>query len=116
MEKFFKVLHRCKTEEIYKQVLEAITGKNPECGQYLSNITLALYVMYDVQRPRFDHTTSNIVEIAKSAILPIRSYGPLRMCIELYLYMMEQKAKQHRLTLTLNEERLTPYAAKFMAT
>ncbi|KAL3677408.1 hypothetical protein R1sor_027356 [Riccia sorocarpa] len=115
MEKFFKVLHRCKTEERYKQVLEAITEKNPECGQYLGNIPPALYVMYAVRRPRFGHTTSNIVEIANSAILPIRSYGPLRMCIELYLYMMEQKAKQHRLSLTLNEE-LTPYAAKYMAT
>ncbi|KAL3680653.1 hypothetical protein R1sor_023609 [Riccia sorocarpa] len=103
MEKFFKVL-------------EAITEKNPECGQYLSNIPPALYVMYAVRLPRFGHTTSNIVEIANSAILPIRSYGPLRMCIELYLYMMEQKAKQHRLSLTLNEERLIPYAARFMAT
>ncbi|KAL3680149.1 hypothetical protein R1sor_023105 [Riccia sorocarpa] len=116
MEKFFKVLHRCKTEERYKQVLEAITEKNPKCGQYLSNIPPALYVMYDVRRPRFGHTTSNIVEIANSAILPIRSYGPLRMCIELYLYMMEQKAKEHRLSLTLNEERLTLYAAWYMAT
>ncbi|KAL3694216.1 hypothetical protein R1sor_007867 [Riccia sorocarpa] len=116
MEKFFKVLHRCKTEERYKQVLEAITEKNSTCGQYLSNIPPALYVMYVVRRPRFGHTTSNIVEIANSAILPIKSYGPLRMCIELYLYMMEQKAKQHRLSLTLNEERLTPYAAKYMAT
>ncbi|KAL3694280.1 hypothetical protein R1sor_007931 [Riccia sorocarpa] len=116
MEKFFKVLHRCKTEERYKQVLEAITEKNPACGQYLSNIPPALYVMYAVRRPRFSHTTSNIVEIANSAILPIMSYGPLRMCIELYLYMMEQKAKQHRLSLTLNEERLTPYAARYMAT
>ncbi|KAL3676026.1 hypothetical protein R1sor_025974 [Riccia sorocarpa] len=111
MEKFFKLVHRCKTEERYKQVLEAITEKNPACGQYLSNIPPALYVMYVVRRPRFGHTTSNIVKIANSAILPIRSYGPLRMCIELYLYMMEQKAKQHRLSLTLNEERLTPYAA-----
>ncbi|KAL3680208.1 hypothetical protein R1sor_023164 [Riccia sorocarpa] len=116
MEKFFKVLHRCKIEERYKQVLEAITEKNPACGQYLSNILPALYVIYAVRRPRFGHTTSNIVEIANSAILPVRSYGPLRMCIELYLYMMEQKVKQHRLSLTLNEERLTPYAAKYMAT
>ncbi|KAL3698582.1 hypothetical protein R1sor_012658 [Riccia sorocarpa] len=115
MEKFFKVLHRCKTEERYKHVLDAITEKNLACGQYLSNIPPALYVMYAVRRPRFGHTTSNIVEIAISAILPIRSYGPLRMCIELYLYMMEQKAKQHRLSLTLNEG-LTPYAAKYMAT
>ncbi|KAL3690054.1 hypothetical protein R1sor_016363 [Riccia sorocarpa] len=68
------------------------------------------------QEIQFGHTTSNIVEIANSAILPIRSYGPLRMCIELYLYMMEQKAKQHRLSLTLNEETLTPYAARYMAT
>ncbi|KAL3689240.1 hypothetical protein R1sor_015549 [Riccia sorocarpa] len=116
MEKFSKVLHRCKTEERYKHVLEAITEKNPECGQYLSNITPALYVIYVVRRPRIGHTTSNIVEIANSAILPVMSYGPLRMCIELYLYMMEQKTKQHRLSLTLNEERLTPYAAKYMAT
>ncbi|KAL3695186.1 hypothetical protein R1sor_009262 [Riccia sorocarpa] len=116
MEKFFKVLHRCKTEERYKQVLDAITEKNPEYGQYLSNIPPALYVMYAVRRPRFGHSTSNIVEIANSAILPIMSYGPLRMCTELYLYMMEQKAKQHRLSLTLNEKRLTPYAAKYMAT
>ncbi|KAL3677398.1 hypothetical protein R1sor_027346 [Riccia sorocarpa] len=115
MEKFFKVLHRCKTEERYKQVLEAITEKNPECGQYLSNIPPALYAMYAVRRPRFGYTTSNIVEIANSAILPFRSYGPLRMCIELYLHMMEQKAKQHRLSLTLNDG-LTPYAAKYMAT
>ncbi|KAL3691817.1 hypothetical protein R1sor_005468 [Riccia sorocarpa] len=97
-------------------VPEAITEKNPACGQYLSNIPPALYVMYVVRRPRFGHTTSNIVEIANSAILPVKSYGPLRMCIELYLYMMEQKAKQHRLSLTLNEERLTPYAARYMAT
>ncbi|KAL3684812.1 hypothetical protein R1sor_002834 [Riccia sorocarpa] len=108
------VSDRCKG--IISTVLEAITEKNPECGQYLSNIPPALYVMYDVQRPRFGHTTSNIVEIANSAILPIMSYSPLRMCMELYLYMMEQKAKQHRLSLTLNEERLTPYAAKYMAT
>ncbi|KAL3697249.1 hypothetical protein R1sor_011325 [Riccia sorocarpa] len=116
MEKFFKVLHRCKTEERYKQVQEAVTEKKPACGQYLNNIPPALYVMYVVRRPRFGHTTSNIVEIANSVILPVMSYGPLRMCIELYLYMMEQKAKQHRLSLTLNEERLTPYAAKYLAT
>ncbi|KAL3681882.1 hypothetical protein R1sor_024838 [Riccia sorocarpa] len=97
-------------------IYEEFTEKNPECGQYLSNIPPALYVMYAVRCPRFGHTTSNIVEIANSAILPIKSYGPLRMCIELYLYMMEQKARQHRLSLTLNEERLTPYAAKYMAT
>ncbi|KAL3702209.1 hypothetical protein R1sor_020231 [Riccia sorocarpa] len=102
--------------EIQYHVLEAITKKNPECGQYLSNIHPALYVMYAIRRPKFGHTTSNIVEIANSAILPVMSYGPLRMCIKLYLYMMEQKAKQHRLSLTLNEERLTPYAAKYMAT
>ncbi|KAL3683983.1 hypothetical protein R1sor_002005 [Riccia sorocarpa] len=45
MEKFFKVLHRCKTEERYKQVLEAITEKNPECRQYLSNISPALHII-----------------------------------------------------------------------
>ncbi|KAL3697567.1 hypothetical protein R1sor_011643 [Riccia sorocarpa] len=53
MEKFFKVLHQCKTEERYKQVLEAITEKNPECGQYLSNIPPALYVILTPYAARY---------------------------------------------------------------
>ncbi|KAL3695976.1 hypothetical protein R1sor_010052 [Riccia sorocarpa] len=116
MEKLFKVLHRCKSEEWYKQVLQTIKDQNQACWEYLEVINPTVYVMFAIPHPRFGHTTSNIVEIANNCILPIRGFGLLRLCIELYLYIMEKKAKQHQLAMDMADGELTPYARKHMTT
>ncbi|KAL2613883.1 hypothetical protein R1flu_025575 [Riccia fluitans] len=78
------------TERLHVQTdPKAIKGESYACGEYLEAINPSSYVTYAITRPRFVQTMSNILEVGDSCILPIRSYAPLRMCIQLYLYIME---------------------------
>ncbi|KAL3687252.1 hypothetical protein R1sor_013561 [Riccia sorocarpa] len=97
----------------YKQVLQAITATSAECGLYVGNIDPKTYTAYAVPLPRFGHTTSNLVEVANSCILPLRAYAPFKLCYQLYLYLMELKARRQKEAAEM-QGLFTPYASNML--
>ncbi|KAL3690154.1 hypothetical protein R1sor_016463 [Riccia sorocarpa] len=102
----FNALKRSK----YKEVLQAITATSAECAQYVGNIDPKTYTAYAVPLPRFGHTTSNLVEVANSCVLPLRAYAPFKLCYQLYLYLMELKARRQKEAAEM-QGLFTPYAS-----
>ncbi|KAL3684017.1 hypothetical protein R1sor_002039 [Riccia sorocarpa] len=113
MVKLFQGLYRQRTEERFKEVLQRISATNKECGDYIASIAPNTYAAYAVPQPRFGHTTSNLVEVGNSCILPLRSYAPFKLCFQMYIYLMELKAKRQRQASAM-ESRFTPFATDLL--
>ncbi|KAL3687015.1 hypothetical protein R1sor_013324 [Riccia sorocarpa] len=97
----------------FKEVLQRISATNKECGDYIASIAPNTYAAYAVPQPRFGHTTSNLVEVGNSCILPLRSYAPFKLCFQMYIYLMELKAKRQRQASAM-ESRFTPFATDLL--
>ncbi|KAL3701284.1 hypothetical protein R1sor_019306 [Riccia sorocarpa] len=102
-----------KMDKEFQRLYRQSTEDSSECGTYVGNIDPKTYAAYAVPFPRFGHTTSNLVEVANSCILPLRSYAPFKLCYHLYLYVMELKVRRQNEAAEMLGF-FTPYATEVL--
>ncbi|KAL2612107.1 hypothetical protein R1flu_023799 [Riccia fluitans] len=98
-----------KSKTRFEKLLTELQNWHPEAATYIREIDPSRYATYAVMYPRFGHTTSNIVEVANSAILKFRGLAPFRLVVDLRRYIMLVREKWQSCAKLL-QGRLTPFA------
>ncbi|CAM6121408.1 unnamed protein product [Calypogeia fissa] len=94
---FFSSYVYANTRKEYEDILSRLRNlvhKGADAEKYIRDIDPKTYARFSFPLPRCGQTTSNSVEQANSAILPIREYAPFKLLVEMWLYMQRKFVTQ----------------------